>query len=57
MHTIAEVGTNVPAFLGKLWKMVEDPITNDLISWSTVSRQYMIFFASLNCKLSRYSVE
>lgn len=42
MHTIAEVGTNVPAFLGKLWKMVEDPITNDLISWSTSGSSFVI---------------
>lgn len=42
MHTIAELGTNVPAFLGKLWKMVEDPITNDLISWSGSGSSFVI---------------
>lgn len=37
MHSIAETSTAVPAFLGKLWSMVEDPETNDLIAWSSVS--------------------
>jgi heat shock transcription factor 1 len=36
MHSIEELGTNVPAFLAKLWKIVEDPETNDLICWSPV---------------------
>jgi len=29
--------SNVPAFLTKLWTLVEDPETNHLICWSTVS--------------------
>lgn len=29
---------NVPAFLTKLWTLVEDPETNHLICWSTVSQ-------------------
>lgn len=33
---MAEVGSNVAAFLGKLWRMVEDPETSELISWSEV---------------------
>lgn len=37
MHTTSELGAGVPAFLAKLWKMVEDPKTNNLISWSPVS--------------------
>lgn len=43
MHTLVEVpvgangGTHVPAFLAKLWKIVDDPSTNDLICWSEVS--------------------
>uniref|UniRef100_A0A8U8BLM9 Uncharacterized protein n=1 Tax=Geospiza parvula TaxID=87175 RepID=A0A8U8BLM9_GEOPR len=29
--------TNVPAFLTKLWMLVEDPDTDSLICWSPVS--------------------
>lgn len=29
--------SNVPAFLTKLWTLVEDPETNNLICWSAVS--------------------
>lgn len=29
-------GTNVPAFLTKLWTLVEDPDTDPLICWSPV---------------------
>jgi heat shock transcription factor 1 len=36
MHSVEEMGTNVPAFLAKLWKLVEDPETSDLICWSSV---------------------
>jgi heat shock transcription factor 1 len=39
MHSVEELGTNVPAFLAKLWKIVEDPETNDLICWSSVRNQ------------------
>lgn len=42
MHTIPELGTSVPAFLAKLWKLVEDPETDDLICWSPVSTSYFI---------------
>lgn len=42
MHTVAEVGSNVAAFLGKLWRMVEDPETNELISWSESGQSFMI---------------
>lgn len=38
-----EVGTaNVPAFLTKLWKLVEDPTYADLISWSSSGRSFII---------------
>lgn len=37
MHAISDFGTSVPAFLAKLWKLVEDPKTDDLICWSPVS--------------------
>lgn len=30
-------GNNVPAFLTKLWTLVEDPDTDPLICWSPVS--------------------
>jgi len=42
MHTLVEVntsingGTHVPAFLAKLWKLVDDESTDDLICWSEV---------------------
>ena len=42
MHT-TDVGTaNVPAFLTKLWKLVEDPVYNDLISWAPNGRSFVI---------------
>lgn len=37
MRSVVEIGASVPAFLGKLWKMVNDTETNHLISWSPVS--------------------
>ncbi|XP_055628025.1 heat shock factor protein isoform X2 [Toxorhynchites rutilus septentrionalis] len=42
MHTFSETGAGVPAFLAKLWRLVEDPETNDLISWSTDGRSFII---------------
>lgn len=43
MHT-TEVGTNnVPAFLIKLWKLVEDEDTNDLIRWSPDGRSFYLY--------------
>nr|XP_018906221.1 PREDICTED: heat shock factor protein isoform X2 [Bemisia tabaci] len=42
MHPITEVGTNVSAFLAKLWRMVEDPETNDLICWNSDGTSFMI---------------
>lgn len=36
MHAI-EGSSNVPAFLTKLWRLVDDDSTNDLISWTPVS--------------------
>lgn len=37
MRSVVEIGASVPAFLGKLWKLVNDAETNHLISWSPVS--------------------
>lgn len=31
-------GSNVPAFLTKLWTLVEDPDTDPLICWSKVHK-------------------
>ncbi|XP_043259854.1 heat shock factor protein-like isoform X4 [Colletes gigas] len=42
MHTIPELGTSVPAFLAKLWKLVEDPETDDLICWAPNGRSFFI---------------
>ncbi|XP_052861614.1 uncharacterized protein LOC128268530 [Anopheles cruzii] len=42
MHTFSETGAGVPAFLAKLWRLVEDSDTNDLISWSTDGRSFII---------------
>lgn len=40
MHTVGETGSGsgVPAFLAKLWRLVDDPDTNNLICWSKVGR-------------------
>ncbi len=34
--------STTPAFLTKLWKMVDDPSTNDLISWSSQGSSFVI---------------
>nr|UOI87874.1 heat shock factor [Prodiamesa olivacea] len=41
MHPL-ENGMGVPAFLAKLWRLVEDAETNDLISWSQDGRSFVI---------------
>jgi heat shock transcription factor 1 len=47
MHSVEELGTNVAAFLAKLWKLVEDPETNDLICWNSVcNKQSQISLSS-----------
>lgn len=43
----------ISAFLGKLWKMVEDPKTDELIQWGKVTNgnellQYLIFCSRSN---------
>ena len=46
MHTdsLGQLGSNnVPAFLSKLWRLVDTSENNDLISWSLVS-----FFKNFN---------
>lgn len=38
MHTFNETAAaGVPAFLAKLWRLVEDADTNHLIYWQSVS--------------------
>lgn len=39
MHTFSDNSTGVPAFLAKLWRLVEDEETNNLIYWNTVSNK------------------
>ncbi|XP_076847748.1 heat shock factor protein 4 isoform X2 [Brachyhypopomus gauderio] len=36
-------GSTVPAFLNKLWTLVEDPDTNHLICWSTTGSSFHVF--------------
>ncbi|XP_043546885.1 heat shock factor protein 1 isoform X2 [Chiloscyllium plagiosum] len=36
-------GSNVPAFLTKLWTLIEDPDTNDLICWSVSGNSFHVF--------------
>ncbi|XP_030554323.1 heat shock factor protein isoform X2 [Drosophila novamexicana] len=44
MHTVGETGSGsgVPAFLAKLWRLVDDPDTNNLICWSKDGRSFII---------------
>lgn len=37
MYTFEDKGDSVPAFVAKLWKIVEDPKTDDMIYWGVVS--------------------
>lgn len=43
MHTFNETAAGVPAFLAKLWRLVEDSETNNLIYWQSVSKKIIIF--------------
>lgn len=40
--TATAAGSNVPAFLAKLWKMVDDPDTNELIGWSDEGNSFIV---------------
>lgn len=42
MQPLAENTVNVPAFLGKLWKMVNDPSTDHLICWGKAGKSFII---------------
>lgn len=48
MHTFSETGAGVPAFLAKLWRLVEDPETNNLICWSKVSNIFNLSVIIVN---------
>nr|XP_008199015.1 PREDICTED: heat shock factor protein isoform X3 [Tribolium castaneum] len=42
MQPLGENAANTPAFLGKLWKMVNDPSTDHLICWSPSGTSFVI---------------
>ncbi|GBN44141.1 Heat shock factor protein [Araneus ventricosus] len=42
MHSFESNSSNVPAFLVKLWKLVEDPNCDDLIAWSDNGYSFII---------------
>ncbi|XP_032528175.2 heat shock factor protein 2 isoform X4 [Danaus plexippus] len=42
MRSVVEIGASVPAFLGKLWKLLNDTETNHLISWSPSGKTFVI---------------
>ncbi|KAG5673575.1 hypothetical protein PVAND_003612 [Polypedilum vanderplanki] len=42
MHPIESGNLGVPAFLAKLWRLVEDSDTNELISWSQDGKSFFI---------------
>ena len=53
MHSVGDSSSTVPAFLGKLWKLVEDPTTDNLINWNSVFQSikfvFTHFFLFLRC--------
>lgn len=42
MRPSTNIGPNVPAFLRKLWKIVNDPCIDDLVSWSSDGESFVI---------------
>ncbi|XP_037953778.1 heat shock factor protein [Teleopsis dalmanni] len=42
MHTFNDMSAGVPAFLAKLWRLVEDPDTNNLICWGNDGQSFII---------------
>ena len=44
------IPSNVPAFLVKLWKLVEDPQYEEHISWNKVSKLFFFHFYGLRKK-------
>ncbi len=39
---LPHLASNVPAFLAKLWKMVDDPETDQMISWGETGNSFVI---------------
>ena len=39
---VPSIPSNVPAFLAKLWKMVDNPETDALIGWSEEGTSFLI---------------
>ena len=39
----ASSSTNVPAFVAKLWSLVDDEVTNELISWGVDGRSFHLY--------------
>ena len=39
---LPQLASNVPAFLAKLWKMVDDPDTDHLIAWGDLGNSFVI---------------
>lgn len=47
MHSFVDgggIGSGVPAFLAKLWRLVDDPETNQLICWTKVTQRRHIVY-------------
>ena len=42
MHPVAGISSSIPTFLAKLWKMVNDPTTDDRICWSPTGNSFII---------------
>ncbi|XP_076044080.1 heat shock factor isoform X2 [Oratosquilla oratoria] len=42
MHSLDSCTANVPAFLTKLWRLVEDPQTDSLIGWTQNGQSFVI---------------
>ena len=39
---LPQLSSNVPAFLAKLWKMVDDPDTDHLIAWGDYGNTFVM---------------
>lgn len=50
------IPSNVPAFLVKLWKLVEDPQYEEHISWNKVSKLFCFHFYGLRKRFYTYEL-
>ncbi|XP_062501512.1 heat shock factor protein-like isoform X2 [Corticium candelabrum] len=41
--SVSYAGNEIPAFLLKLWRMVDEPSCDDLISWSTEGNSFIVY--------------